>query len=206
MHEVRLALSKKQHASLLKGRRVRIGHRHMDGTGAGYHVNPETFDRLRNAYASQKGVDIELSPAEIQASLTDGSLGAKIKQGKTLLSDIRPDYSSIASGQNIDYVAKAAAEAAIANGYNPYRVAPPPILSQIGIPTHVFEPHPTRGEGFRHIRHHLIGRGSVDAANKMFHRAHVALLSTPYSEGFCQQLPGAFKDAARLASGKGLYL
>ena len=84
MEQIALALSKKQHTSLLRGRKVRVSHKHMDGTGVPYKVNPETLAKLLRAYEKASGVDLHLDPAEIQAS-RGGSLTNKLKRGAKIL-------------------------------------------------------------------------------------------------------------------------
>ena len=90
MEEVRLALSKKQHTSLLRGRKVRVSH-HMNGTGAPYAVHPETVAKLLRAYEKAKGVDLHLDPLEIQASMRGGNLTNKLKRGAKILGFIGPN-------------------------------------------------------------------------------------------------------------------
>ena len=269
--EVRLALSKKQHTSLRRGRKVRVSHKHMDGSGARYVVHPRTHEKLRRAFEHECGCDLQLEPAEIEASMHGGSLGNKLKQGQKVLdfmgktykavahevapvtrpifdalsqaavtkinnaanptaqyttaasqaADVlngilnKPATQPVAEGQTIDYVGQAAAAAAIANSFNPYRAPEPPLAPAAFIGTYTAPAAPTLlpgfhtaaseamyGEGFRH----LIGRGQVHAPTKLFHRQHAALVSDPYSVSFMQQLPGVFKDSARLAAGRGLVL
>ena len=267
MEEVRLALSKKQHTSLFRGRKVRVSHR-MNGTGVPYKVNPETVAKLLRAYEKAKGVDLHLDPLEIQASMRGGNLTNKLKRGAKILgfigneiyqpiakavapvakpiigaltglavskinnaadptarylnagqkaADIFSGYhapSRVAQGQTVDYLAKAAAASFIANSFNQYRppVAPVAPAAYVGTYTspvallpneHTLASEAMYGEGLHH--RHLVGRGAVQAPTKLFSRQHAALLSDPYSIGFLQQLPGVFKDASRLASGRGLF-
>ena len=83
MESIHLALSPKQHASLRKGRKVRLNASHFHGSGLHYKVNPVTYDKIRQRFSLNKGIDLQLDPTEIQAS--GGSLTNKLKRaGKVL--------------------------------------------------------------------------------------------------------------------------
>ena len=94
MHEIRLALSPKQHASLRKGRRVRVSHKQMHEGGKLYTVMEDTFHRLKRAYDHEKRVDIALTPPEIHAS--GGNLTNKLKQGQKVMNFMGKSYQGIA--------------------------------------------------------------------------------------------------------------
>ena len=256
METIRLALSAKQHASLKKGRKVRLNAGHMSGSGMQYIVRPETFDRLSRSFSLRKGIDLALDPSEIQASMMGGKVN--IKQGisdskkisryigsvfKPLNKNLKPVKEAMTQGavdqirlatnpnqvyleqaQQVDAIlnpyiqpylpdeapvsapvsniAIAAAQAAIANSYQPF--APPVSVkppSQIGlIDTEYSRPTLASHVGYG-LRH-----GAIEAPGRPFHSLHPARFSSQNDVGFMQQIPQIYKDAARIASGRGLHL
>jgi hypothetical protein len=85
MESIHLALSKKQHAALRLGRKVRLNPSHFQGSGVQYTIHPETFERIHRRLKMHKGIDLALHPSEIQASMLGGSLTNKLKRaGKVL--------------------------------------------------------------------------------------------------------------------------
>ena len=85
METIRLALSAKQHASLRKGRKVRLNAQHMTGSGVQYIVHPATYDRLTHSFSMRKGMDLALDPTEIQASMLGGGLTGNLRRASKVL-------------------------------------------------------------------------------------------------------------------------
>jgi len=91
MESVNLALSPKQHAALRKGRKVRLNASHFQGSGVQYNIHPETFERIHRRLKMNKGIDLNLHPSEIQASMLGGSLTNKLKRAGKVLNFIGND-------------------------------------------------------------------------------------------------------------------
>jgi hypothetical protein len=95
MESVHLALSKKQHAALRLGRKVRLNASYFQDSGVEYIVHPETFDRIHRKIRINKGVDLALHPTEIQAS-GRGFKGNLRRAGKVLNFIGEKNYKPIA--------------------------------------------------------------------------------------------------------------
>ena len=96
MEPIRLALSPKQHASLRRGRKVRVNAKHCCGSGVQYIVHPETFDRLSHCFSQRKGMDLALDPTELQASMLGGGLTGNLRRAKKVLGFMGETYQAVA--------------------------------------------------------------------------------------------------------------
>ena len=89
MESIHLALSPKQHASLRLGRKVRLNASHFHGSGLHYKVNPVTYDKIRQRFSLNKGIDLQLDPTEIQAS--GSGMTGNLRRAKKVLGFIGND-------------------------------------------------------------------------------------------------------------------
>jgi hypothetical protein len=149
----------------------------MSGSGAQYMIRPETLGRLSHSLSLNKGIDLALDPSEIQASIMERVAAKPV-----------PSLANI-----VTPIANAAIQAALANSFQPFKAPIKTIVNQISE-----NPTPHVGYGIRHDH--------IEAKGRPFLATHPARFSTHNDVGFMQQIPQVYKDAARVASGRGLWL
>ena len=98
-------------------------------------------------------------------------------------------------------IAIAGVQAALANSFTPFAEPVTPYESQVGVVDTAYS-RPTLAS---HVGYG-IHPGHLQAKGMPFHATHPARFSTYNDVGFMQQIPQVFKDSARIASGRGLYL